>query len=345
MVDLKSPSLATDAEPADAPANISQPPHSREQPIQPRSWLPPSAIAALVMQRHARLAHFNHFEVLDVPENADGQTIRRAFEQAARRFHPDQLVGEFERLQPLAKEIVCRIGTAYRVLENDASRAQYRRSLADYPHLGAVRSSMPSPRPSQASFRPSSSPSRRPSTPELLTSGVAATRASVPILRPSSARLRSSPSSPMLEMVGPWTGEKAFAAARMHLRRGALDEALAQIEQACIAVPEHAQYRALHAWLRVERGELTDGPIAEEILMTLTWAVRQRRNDLEIRMYRGRVLQLLGRNDEAIREFSVVASMDPTNLEAAREVQLHRAREEHKATPDLWQEIPKDPEQ
>src|SRR5262245_17061402 len=113
MLDPKSPSVSQDTEEGDAPATT-RPSRSREQPVQSRSWLPPSAIASLVMQRHARLAHFNHFEVLDIPEHADRDTIRRAFEQAVWRFHPDQLVGEYERLQPLAKEIVCRIGTAYR---------------------------------------------------------------------------------------------------------------------------------------------------------------------------------------------------------------------------------------
>jgi tetratricopeptide (TPR) repeat protein len=148
----------------------------------------------------------------------------------------------------------------------------------------------------------------------------------------------------VIEMAGPWTADKAFAAARIHLLRGALEEALAHIEQACIAQPEHPQYRAFHAWLRVERGELTDGPIAEEIVTTLTWAVRQRRNDLDIRMYRARVLQRLGRNDEAIRDFSVVASMDATNVEAIREVRLHQAREDHKAAvaAGLWTSMPKE---
>jgi tetratricopeptide (TPR) repeat protein len=341
MAESKSPSMPLAADEVEPPATISRPARSRAQQSQ-RSWLPTSAIASLVMQRHARLGHFNHFEVLDVPENADRETIRRAFEQAIWRFHPDQLVGEYERLQPLAKEIVCRIGTAYRVLENDESRAQYRRSLAEYPHLAAVRSSMPGPRPSHPALRRSSLPS--PDADEPRASGVVAARAGLPTLRPSSARLPASPSSAVIDMAGPWTAEKAFAAAKIHLRRGAIEEALAHIEQACIAEPEHAQYRALHVWLRVERGELTDGPIAEEILSTLTWAVRQRRNDLEIRMYRGRVLQLLGRNDQAIREFSVVATMNPTNVEAVREVRLHQAREDHKAAvaAGLWTPMPKE---
>ncbi len=61
-------------------------------------------------------------------------------------------------------------------------------------------------------------------------------------------------------------------------------------------------------------------------------------------MYRARVLQRLGRNDEAIRDFSVVASMDARNLEAVREVRLHQAREDHKAAlaAGLWTPMPKE---
>ena len=163
MVGPKSLSVWNEADAGEPAANSSQPPRSREQLSQQLAAPSPNAIASLVMQRHSRLSHFNHFEVLDIPESADRETIRRAFQQAVRRFRPDQLVGEYVRLQPLAKEIVCRIGLAYRVLEDDASRAQYRRSLAEYPHLGATRSSMPSPRASHPSLRPSSLPSPRPS--------------------------------------------------------------------------------------------------------------------------------------------------------------------------------------
>jgi len=159
MVNPKSLSLRNEADMGELEANASQPPRSREQLSQPRAAPSPNAIASLVMQRHARLAHFNHFEVLDVPENADRETIRRAFQQAVRRFRPEQLVGEYERLRPLAKEIVCRIGLAYRVLEDDASRAQYRRSLAEYPHLAATRSSVTDLRASHPSLRRSSLPS------------------------------------------------------------------------------------------------------------------------------------------------------------------------------------------
>ena len=312
-------------------SDSTQPPHSRQQPIARHASAPPTPLACSVLKRHARLSYLSHFELLDVPENADGETIRRAFQQAVQRFHPDQLTGQYAPLQPLAKEIVCRIGAAYRVLENDATRQQYRTSLEQSTHLRAVRSSMPPARSSNPSFRASSLPGARPSSLAFRASSIPTGRASVPGPSPSRPDLPATASNAGLDMSGTGTPEKDFAAARIHLGRGAVDEAFTFIERACVAEPENAQYGALHAWLRVQRGELALGPVADEIVMTLTWAVRQRRHDLEIRMYRGRVLQRLGRRDEAIRDFSVVASMDETNLEAISEVRLHRAREEQKA--------------
>jgi len=147
----------------------------------------------------------------------------------------------------------------------------------------------------------------------------------------STPGLRVAQSSAPLPAAGEQTPQQAFEAARVELKRGATKEAMALVERAILAEPAHPQYRALHAWLRVERGELKPGPVGNEILATLTWAVREQRTDLEIRLYRGRVLLRLGRRDEAIRDFSVVASMDERNLEAIREVRLHRAREENAA--------------
>jgi len=212
-------------------------------------------------------------------------------------------------------------------------------------------SSLPSPRPSNPAFRAPSSPTSNPPTSSVLRSGsspafrapvtppfrpssLPSPRQSSPAFRPTSQSRNNLPaaSAPTLpDLTGAATAATSFEAARIQLRRGALDEAFVLAERACSAEPDQPQYRALHAWLRVQRGDLKPGPVADEILKTLTWAARQRRTDLEIRMYRGRVLQRLGRHDEAIRDFSVVASMDEKNLEAIREVRLHRAREESRA--------------
>jgi curved DNA-binding protein CbpA len=105
------------------------------------------SMAALVLQRHAQLGQLNHFELLEVPEDAGDAEIRRAFLQAVERFRPDRLGAGEEQLRPLAQEIVCRIGAAFRVLEDSGTRRRYQQSLGAYPHLAAVRSSMPA-RPS-----------------------------------------------------------------------------------------------------------------------------------------------------------------------------------------------------
>ena len=118
---------------------------------------------------------------------------------------------------------------------------------------------------------------------------------------------------------------------------------MASVAWALAAEPKNPEYLALHAWLRVEAGELQPGPVAAEILAALTWAVREQRTNLEIRLYRGRVLSRLGRREEAIRDFSVVASMDEKNLEAIREVRLYRAREENAAASGVFETRPKRP--
>jgi tetratricopeptide (TPR) repeat protein len=131
---------------------------------------------------------------------------------------------------------------------------------------------------------------------------------------------------PQAQLPQGWTPRKAFEAARINLKRGALGEASAFAQQACDGEPSCLEYRALHAWLRVQRGEIKSERDSSEVLAILTRALREQRHDLEIRVYRARVLQRLGRMEEAIRDFSVVASMDPRNLEAVREVRLHEAR-------------------
>lgn len=153
--------------------------------------------------------------------------------------------------------------------------------------------------------------------------------------RASSASLpgvRGSMLLPQAQLPRGWTPRKAFEAARINLKRGALSEASAFAQQACDGEPECLQFRALHAWLRVQRGELQGEADAAEVLAILTRALREQRHDLEIRLYRARVLSRLGRMEEAIRDFSVVASMDPRNLEAVREVRLYQARTQRQSS-------------
>jgi tetratricopeptide (TPR) repeat protein len=115
-------------------------------------------------------------------------------------------------------------------------------------------------------------------------------------------------------------------AARICLRRGRAEDAFTLIEQACALAPHNVQYQALLAWLKVERGDVRPEDDAKPIAELLTRAVHDYPDDLEIRLYRARALHRLGRSADALLDFAFVANADPCNVEAARELRLHRMR-------------------
>lgn len=234
----------------------------------PRATDGEPTLAARVIQLHAELSRLNHFELLEVPPNADTATVRAAFQRSARRYHPDRLRGDDQRLRPLAAQIFCRMSEAYRAIETESSREQYRRSLG-------LRAGGRPPRGERDDFDP----------------------------------------------------ERVFEAARICLEQGRLDDAMLLVRQLCDAAGNNeVKYLALHAWLQVLRGELRPGHTADRILRVLDRAVRERRDDMEVRLYRARTLERLGRMEDAYRDFAFVAAADPKNLDAARRVRLHQMR-------------------
>lgn len=120
--------------------------------------------------------------------------------------------------------------------------------------------------------------------------------------------------------------DQLLQAARICLRRGRSEDAFTLMDQACGVEPGNLQYQALLAWLRVERGDVRLGDDAEPIAELLTRAVHEYPDDLEIRLYRARALQRLGCAADAALDFAFVASADPRNVEAERELRLHRLR-------------------
>lgn len=120
--------------------------------------------------------------------------------------------------------------------------------------------------------------------------------------------------------------DKLLHAARVCLRHGRSEDAFTLMEQACALAPRNLRYLALLTWLRVERGDVLPGADVQPIAELLTRAVHEYPDDLEIRLYRARSLQRLGRSADALLDFAFVASADARNAEAARELRLHRQR-------------------
>jgi tetratricopeptide (TPR) repeat protein len=85
-----------------------------------------------VREKHARLASLDHYEILGVARNAGPPEIRRAYVQAAKRFHPDAVARlGLDELKREANEVFARIVRAHTTLSDPGRRRDYDDSLAD----------------------------------------------------------------------------------------------------------------------------------------------------------------------------------------------------------------------
>ena len=84
---------------------------------------------------HARLERIrkeNHFQVLGLPETADGNTVKAAYFKLAKQFHPDTVPPDAPPELARAKaEIFAAVGEANRMLADAGSRARYKETLAE----------------------------------------------------------------------------------------------------------------------------------------------------------------------------------------------------------------------
>ncbi len=62
----------------------------------------------------------DHYETLGVPKSATAEDIKKAFREAAFKYHPDRNPGN-----PAAEERFKRVNEAYAILSDPASRARY----------------------------------------------------------------------------------------------------------------------------------------------------------------------------------------------------------------------------
>lgn len=84
-------------------------------------------IRAEIEEYRARAPH-DYYEVLGLERNADAATVRGAFFQLARRWHPDRLPEELSDLRPYVTQAFSRMGEAHQTLIDDKKRAEYNQS-------------------------------------------------------------------------------------------------------------------------------------------------------------------------------------------------------------------------
>jgi hypothetical protein len=132
----------------------------------------------------------------------------------------------------------------------------------------------------------------------------------------------------------------AFQKAEVLAKREDWAAALKVAEQAYLGDPNQAEYGALYAWVAARASE---SPNYEELLQILARSVKMQRNNVKVRLYRAAVFKLAGQAQEAMRDYRVVSDLDPTNVEAQRELRLHRMRKESSPPPGVLSRIFKKP--
>ncbi len=90
------------------------------------------AMRSEVMNRKGRLADLNYYELLEIAENASTSEIRKAYFQAAKRYHPDTLARlELNEIKQEAALVFGRIAEANDVLTDADKRREYDAALHD----------------------------------------------------------------------------------------------------------------------------------------------------------------------------------------------------------------------
>jgi curved DNA-binding protein CbpA len=127
----------------------------------------------------------------------------------------------------------------------------------------------------------------------------------------------------------------AFQKAEVLAKREDWAQALKFAEQAFQGDPEQAEYAALYAWIAARAPERSETNTYDDLLDVLHRAVKQQRNNVRVRLYRAAVFKLAGQTVEAMRDYRSVSELDPTNVEAQREIRLHRMRKDSSPPPGV----------
>lgn len=78
-----------------------------------------------ILDRAAGIEKEDYFAMLGVPREANGQMIRAAYFELARRWHPDKLPADLSEVKAACAKVFAKITEAHQTLADDAQRARY----------------------------------------------------------------------------------------------------------------------------------------------------------------------------------------------------------------------------
>jgi curved DNA-binding protein CbpA len=119
--------------------------------------------------------------------------------------------------------------------------------------------------------------------------------------------------------------ERVLVFARKHL----YDEALDLLHKILTITKDEPDYHAMHGWLLMQKHQGSDAPL-QKITESLDRAIELHPEHEKAQLYKAQLLKRLGRHPEALRHYKRVVSINPNNLDAAREVRVANMREEAK---------------
>ncbi|HVV86268.1 MAG TPA: DnaJ domain-containing protein [Kofleriaceae bacterium] len=268
-------------------------------------------LTAALTAELASLRRLNPFQVMGVAYDADAATVRSAFAELTKRYHPDRYTRYTStQVRSLAAEIFIVIRDAYRRLADDATRA---RTLASLGMRASVkvpsRAEAPTRADSPAARASGVAPTQRSITPAPISMPPAAippppAHAAVP--EPIPGDVQIIPSGPIKAV--PQPSQKI---ASEPVRRPASAGAIAPVSD------EHkADFRAAEGLL--EAGRYEEALAVFKIYARKNPGDRQARAGIEL----AEGLRSLAQRDrmEAAQRFEAVLEIDPTNERAAREL-------------------------
>jgi len=116
------------------------------------------------------------------------------------------------------------------------------------------------------------------------------------------------------------TAELAYQKAKEHFEKGEFDQALGFLDQALVEKPGDPECVALDSWIR----SLKRDPAAsvDDLIDRLHIAHQKAPQSFQVNFYLGRLYRRVGRMQDAQIYLQRACEIDPTNMEAAREMKI-----------------------